>query len=307
MEKTFQTGSFSFRLKFPEELILPADMEKFSVETDSADYTYIIMTVDILPEAEGELIVDRVDLQVFHTKEGLESRRIGVKGEERPYALYRETAQNRAEVFVGRWYLAEVEKYEVVFLSLLALERRLAEQPCLILHCAYTEYQGKAMLFSAPSGTGKTTQAGLWEQYRGSRTVNGDKALLEYDGKAWTANGWPVCGTSEVCENKKLPIGCIVMLSQAKLNQAWRLRLAEAFTSLYGQITMNRWDREGLVKNLDLLERLVGKVPIYHLACDISEDAVKTLEQELMRDSSEEAAAAAFLQKNAMRKMEKKA
>ena len=286
---------------------LPADMEKFLVETDSADYTYIITAVDILPEAEGELIVDRVDLQVFHTKEGLESRRIGVKGEERPYALYRETARNRAEIFVGRWYLEEVETYEVVFLSLLALERRLAEQPCLILHCAYTEYQGKAMLFSAPSGTGKTTQAGLWEQYRGSRTVNGDKALLEYDGKTWTANGWPVCGTSEVCENKKLPIGCIVMLSQAKLNQAWRLRPAEAFTSLYGQITMNRWDREGLVKNLDLLERLVGKVPIYHLACDISEDAVKTLEQELMGDSSEEAAAAAFLQKNAMRKMEKKA
>ena len=181
MEKTFQTGSFSFRLKFPEELVLPVDMEKFLVETDSADYTYIITAVDILPEAEGELIVDRVDLQVFHTKEGLESRRIGVKGEARPYAFYRETAQNRAEVFVCRWYLAEVEKYEVVFLSLLALERRLAEQPCLILHCAYTEYQGKAMLFSAPSGTGKTTQAGLWEQYRGSRTVNGDKALLEYE------------------------------------------------------------------------------------------------------------------------------
>lgn len=87
------------------------------------------------------------------------------------------------------------------------------------------------------------------------------------------------------------------MLSQAKLNQAWRLRPAEAFTSLYGQITMNRWDREGLVKNLDLLERLVGKVPVYHLACDISEDAVKTLEQELVRDSSEEEAAAALLQK----------
>ena len=102
MEKTFQTGSFSFRLKFPEELVLPVDMEKFLVETDSADYTYIITAVDILPEAEGELIVDRVDLQVFHTKEGLESRRIGVKGEARPYAFYRETAQNRAEVFVGR-------------------------------------------------------------------------------------------------------------------------------------------------------------------------------------------------------------
>lgn len=57
MEKTFQTGSFSFRLKFPEELVLPVDMEKFLVETDSVDYTYIITAVDILPEAEGELIV----------------------------------------------------------------------------------------------------------------------------------------------------------------------------------------------------------------------------------------------------------
>ena len=70
---------------------------------------------------------------------------------------------------------------------------------------------------------------------------------------------------------------------------------------------MNRWDREELVTNLDLLERLVGKVPVYHLACDISEDAVKTLEQELVRDSSEEEAAAALLQKSVLQRMEKKA
>ena len=47
MEKTFQTGSFSFRLRFPEELVLPADMEKFAVEKESADYTYTITIVDI--------------------------------------------------------------------------------------------------------------------------------------------------------------------------------------------------------------------------------------------------------------------
>ena len=88
MEKTFQTGSFSFRLRFPEELVLPADMEKFAVEKESADYTYTITIVDTLPEAEGELLVNRVDLQVFRNGEGLESRLIGVKGEERPYALY---------------------------------------------------------------------------------------------------------------------------------------------------------------------------------------------------------------------------
>ena len=60
--------------------------------------------------AEGELLVNRVDLQVFRNGEGLESRLIGVKGEERPYALYRETAQKHAQVFVGRWYLDGVAK-----------------------------------------------------------------------------------------------------------------------------------------------------------------------------------------------------
>ena len=58
--------------------------KKFAVEKESTDYTYTITIVDILPEAEGELLVNRVDLQVFRNGEGLESRLIGVKGEERP-------------------------------------------------------------------------------------------------------------------------------------------------------------------------------------------------------------------------------
>ena len=95
------------------------------------------------------------------------------------------------------------------------------------------------------------------------------------------------------------------MLSQAKTNQAWRLRPAEAFTSLYGQITMNRWDREGMVHSLDLLEQLAGKVPVYHLACDISEDAVKTLEQEIGAGSFESETYAAALHKNMIQKREK--
>lgn len=86
----------------------------------------------------------------------------------------------------------------------------------LILHCAFTEYRGRAILFSAPSGTGKPTQAALWERYRGSRTVNGDRALLRRAGGVWTACGWPVCGSSEICGAGEVPIGAIVMLRQGE-------------------------------------------------------------------------------------------
>mgnify|MGYP000199416696 FL=1 len=68
-----------------------------------------------------------------------------------------------------------------------------------------------------------------------------------------------------------------------------------------------RWDREGLVHSLDLLEQLAGKVPVYHLACDISEDAVKTLEQEIGTGSFESETYAAALHKNMIRKREKHA
>ena len=52
-------------------MVLPAAMEKFPVEKESADYTYTITIVDTLPEAEGELLVNRVDLQVFRNGEWL--------------------------------------------------------------------------------------------------------------------------------------------------------------------------------------------------------------------------------------------
>ena len=148
-----------------------------------------------------------------------ETRLIGVKGMDGYYACYRETAPDRAEITLAKERISSLN-IDPVFSSLFAFERRLAARGNMILHCAYVEHNGEAILFSAPSGTGKTTQANLWEKYRGGRTVNGDRALLGRKDGRWTAQGWPVCGTSEVCHNEDTPIHAVVMLSQAKENHA---------------------------------------------------------------------------------------
>ena len=147
----------------------------------------------------------------------------------------------------------------------------------MILHCAYVEYHGEAILFSAPSETGKTTQANLWEKYRGSRTVNGDRSLLGKKNGRWTAQGWPVCGTSEVCHDEAFPIRAVVMLSQAKENRAVRMTPGQAFPLVYSQITVNRWNREDHIHTMDLIQDLLESVPVYHLGCTISEEAVECL------------------------------
>ena len=108
--------------------------------------------------------------------------------------------------------------------------------------------------------------------------VNGDKSLLVRHGGEWTANGWPVCGSSQVCHNEGMPIRAIVMLSQAKENTITKLSPFQAFSQIYSQITINFWNKQAQQRAMDLIEDLVTRVPVYHLACTISEEAVATLE-----------------------------
>lgn len=278
MDGLFLIGDFCFRLCWPEELALPENFMLFRTAAGEPEYSYRIQLTDRLPEPEGELIAQRPDIRVF-LNHGLESRVIGVKGGDF-YACYRETTEHSAEIALLRLE-AENMRFDVMFTSLLALERRMARKDALILHCAYIRHQGEAILFSAPSETGKSTQADLWEKYRGSRTVNGDKALLQCVNGRWTARGWPVCGSSAICENLSTPIRAVVMLSQGQEDELRRLSPREAFTQLYSQITVNTWNRDFAGKNMALIEELIARVPVFHLRCTISENAVRCLEKEI--------------------------
>lgn len=289
MDKIFKTGDFIFRLCCPAEVVPPDNFMKFEYKTQEPEYTYIIEASDSIPTPTGKIVAQRPDLVVFQnsTEEGeySESRLIGARGSSEFYACYRETAQKCAEVTLDRKKLTELH-FDTVFTSLLALERHLVKKDNMILHCAYVEYQGEAILFSAPSETGKTTQANLWEKYRGSRTVNGDRSLLGKINGRWTAQGWPVCGTSEVCNNEATPIKAVVVLSQAKENKAERLTPGHAFPLLYSQIMVNKWNTADHIHIMDLIEEFLASVPVFHLGCTISEDAVACLE-DVLRKSGE--------------------
>lgn len=296
MDKIFQIGDFTFRLCCPEEIAPPPNfmlfergdtervLEKGSEnsgvkETAEPEYTYRMHVAEELPVPEGKIIARRPDLTVYECG-NRESRLIGVKGTEGYYACYRENDLSSAEITFAADRIGGLH-IDPVFSSLLALERRLVKKDSMILHCAYVEYQGEAILFSAPSETGKTTQANLWEKYRGSRTVNGDRSLLGKKDGRWTAQGWPVCGTSEVCHDEAFPIRAIVMLSQADENRAVRMTPGQAFPLVYSQITVNRWNREDHIHTMDLIQDLLEHVPVYHLGCTISEEAVECLERML--------------------------
>lgn len=279
MDKNFRIGEFVFRLCCPDSIQPPANFLQFATDdTRPVQFTYEIAVGGDFPTPEHPLAT-RPDLVVFSTPGG-EGRLIGTKGVEGYYACYEELSSNRARILLDPARIGSLH-IDPVFVSLLALERRMIERDSMVLHCAYVHYKGKAILFSAPSETGKTTQANLWEKHRGADTVNGDRALLSCTDGVWTAQGWPVCGSSEVCHLRALPIHAIVMLRQAPENTVRRLHPAQAFAQLYSQITANRWNQADHLRTIGLIEQLVGQVPVFELGCTISEQAVECLEQAL--------------------------
>ena len=281
MDKTFRIGEFTFRLRCPDSLGIPENFLKFAWEGE-AGYTYDLEVAEALPVYTGRKVAGREDLTVLSDESG-EIRYIGVKGDPQPYGCYRELSSRTAQVtlLASR---AEREISDPGFVSLLVLEKRMLERSALVLHTAFMVYRGQAVLFSAPSGTGKSTQADLWEKYRGSRTVNGDRCLLRKKDGIWMAEGWPVCGSSNICHTGIWPVRAVVMLSQAKENRVERMTPAAAFSQVYSQITVNRWDKRAAVCAMDQIEALTEAIPFYHLACDISEQAVACLEHAMEED-----------------------
>lgn len=278
MIKNFKIGGFCFQLKYPKQIQPPKNFMLFETKETNIEYSYEIIVSDLFPHIDGKIIARRDDLVVYKTIQG-ECRLIGIKGIEGYYACYEEENEKEAIIYIHPKRIQGLN-IDPVFTSLLALEKRLISKNEIILHCAYIRYNNEAILFSAPSETGKTTQANLWHKYLNSENINGDRSLLTYHNQ-WIAQGWPVCGTSEICHNISTPIKAIVMLSQGQNNVVEKLSPAKAFSLLYSQITINKWNTQDHVKAMDIIEQLINNIPVYHLSCTISKEAVLCLQKEL--------------------------
>lgn len=166
-------------------------------------------------------------------------------------------------------------------LDLSELEILLTGFDTISLHSSLIRWKGNSVLFTAPSGTGKSTQADLWEEHRDAEQLNGDRSLLRLEHGQWAAYGSPFAGSSNIYKNESAPIGAIVVLRQAKENTLSRLAPSEAFRLLYSETVIPKWHQEAHEKIIQLLIHLAEHVPVMMLKCLPEESAVETLEREL--------------------------
>lgn len=166
----------------------------------------------------------------------------------------------------------------------LGFEEYLLRRNKLCLHASCVDTPLGGILFSGPSGIGKTTQADLWCKHRGARPINGDRPILSQEGKNWLAWGSPYAGSSKVYVNDSCTVAAIVLLKQASTCTLRKLSLAEAFRGVWAGLTIRTWDRPFVEAASSLTIELVGTVPVYEFSCTPDEKAVAFLEEELRKE-----------------------
>lgn len=271
-------GKLAFKISHDKRWDIPINAKKFEDNDSEINIYYRIKFVDSIKYNNEPIVCQREHVLVTKNYNNFESRYLMIPGNFYPYAYYREDSDKKISIEIIKDFKNSFT-IDTMFWSLFALEKHLIKEESIIFHCSYMVYKGYAVLFSGPSGIGKSTQSSLWKKNRDARIINGDRALLEKGDKCWYVNGWPVCGSSEICINEKHELGFIVFLEKGNENSVVRLERKDAIKKLISQITINYWNKDFVNKAISLAENIVDNIKIYELTCTPDIEAVKVLEK----------------------------
>ena len=279
MEKYYRIAGMEFAVELPDqwEPLAELQLAPFRVDTVSDPWWFRYSVVPELTPPRSECIQQVPGQAVF--REG--------EWEVRYFGATWQTAYARA-MSQGRESLVELKETECragisfrTVQNIMRLSHRMIQAGGVIFHCSFIEHNGRAILFTAPSGTGKSTQAELWQDLRGVRIINGDRALIRRVGGQIMAEGIPFSGSSAYCENASLPLEAIVYLAQAPKTEISRMGGYRAFSRIWEGININTWEQGDAEKASGLVQDLAVSVPIYYMPCTPDESAVTALEQAL--------------------------
>ena len=140
----------------------------------------------------------------------------------------------------------------------------------MLIHSAAVAVDGTGYLFTALSGTGKTTHVNLWLKKFGEKAViiNGDKPIIRAGKDGFRVYGTPWCGKEGVNTNIDVPIAGICILKRGTENTIRRVTKTEALVQIMNQ-TVRPKEMGKMNRLLDLLEKLLEEVAVYELFCNM--------------------------------------
>lgn len=284
MERHYRFAGVDLSISIPEERFYENErrLAPFAVDTVENPHIFRFEIVNELTPPTGLCLTRQPMFRVYGDGQqrvryiGLESEHHGLGHIRACHWGKLHDIQLLAQSYPGRITVRTV-------LNSIEAEHLIARNGGFVFHCSYIDCSGRAILFTAPSETGKSTQAELWKTLRGAQIINGDRAAVRIvDGKA-IAEGIPFAGSSNDCLNRSLPIAAVVYLGQAPVTSIRRMRGYEAFVRLWEGCSVNTWDKEDVELVSAAVKHLAETVPVYHLPCTPDESAVIALENVLKK------------------------
>lgn len=279
MNKYFRIGPLYAAIQTPIDFPWTAEAAVFRVDgipEDQDPSVYTLEFVDEFTPLYGQVLHRDGQMMVMDTG-GSESRIYFLSSGE-PFALSTRTAPGSYRIRIDSRARGAL-KWDRTLLGLLSLEHECLRRHSFLLHASFVIHDGGAVVFTAPSGTGKSTQADLWAAHAGARIINGDRTLLFQEGGQWHACGFPVCGSSPHCLNQSAPVKALISLEQAPENRPAILGPAQAIRRIYSQAFVNRWDPGDCRQVFDMLADLALAGRVYHYPCTKEPEAVSCLLQ----------------------------
>ncbi len=154
--------------------------------------------------------------------------------------------------------------------------RKLLSHDAMVVHASAVVVDDRAYLFSAASGTGKSTHTQLWMKRFGDRAyiLNDDKPVLRQEDGQWYAYGTPWSGKSDLNVNAKVPLAGIAFLERAETNRIEPFSGPMAIHALLEQ-TFRPLAPAGKLTVMDLCDRLIRNTKIWKLYCNKDPEAAQ--------------------------------
>lgn len=194
------------------------------------------------------------------------------EGDEKPvFTVFATNEQLDAENKKTPEYSYEILESTCVYRNIC---EKILEYNGILIHSAAISVDNEAYLFTANSGTGKTTHINLWLEKFGERAfiINGDKPILRKTDKGIFVYGTPWCGKEGFNKNINVKLKGICIIERACENKIEVCEKKESLTFLLSQTS-----RPKNIKSTDLmlnnLEEIIENIPVYKLGCNMEKEA----------------------------------
>ena len=174
-----------------------------------------------------------------------------------------------------------VRKFSDSYLEIIAVQRKITEAlfsyDTVLFHGSVVAVDGVAYMFTAKSGTGKSTHTRLWREMFGERAimVNDDKPFVSIENDEVIVHGSPWNGKHKLGENISVPLRAICILERGETNKISPISASEAIFTLIQQSSRPK-QPDLMHKYMELLDGIASRVKFYRLSCNMEPDAALT-------------------------------